>query len=183
MAIFYPPVFINNYLADKISEYFADNPLDGSPASDFNIPFFPTSPSSIDEITESFQANESGLFAVYDRMFRFRRRPFPHIKSEQLLYYFYATQQVPIPALIEATQSIQDLLDGEDESAQDLNDWISERINSDGLYVFRGTSFKPVYFHRIKVYQLEEARDIVDFGTARTFAGNKMIVDYDWHKS
>jgi hypothetical protein len=41
----------------------------------------------------------------------------------------------------------------------------------------------PVFFHDIKVYQLEESRDIIDFGTARTYAGNKIIIDYDWHKS
>jgi hypothetical protein len=43
--------------------------------------------------------------------------------------------------------------------------------------------FYPVFFHEIKIYQLEETRDIVDFGTARTFAGNKIIIDYCWHKS
>jgi hypothetical protein len=41
--------------------------------------------------------------------------------------------------------------------------------------------FAMPFFHEIKVYQLEETRDIIDFGTARTYAGNKIIVDYDWH--
>jgi hypothetical protein len=40
----------------------------------------------------------------------------------------------------------------------------------------------PLYFHTFKTYQLQETRDIIDFGTARTFAGNKIILDYDWHK-
>ena len=39
------------------------------------------------------------------------------------------------------------------------------------------------YFHDFKIYQLEEARDIIDFGTARTYAGNKIIIEYCWHKS
>jgi hypothetical protein len=38
-----------------------------------------------------------------------------------------------------------------------------------------------MFFHNFKIYQLEETRDIVDFGTARTYAGNKIIIDYDWH--
>jgi hypothetical protein len=40
----------------------------------------------------------------------------------------------------------------------------------------------PLYFHTFKTYQLQETRDIIDFGTARTYAGNKIILDYDWHK-
>jgi hypothetical protein len=38
------------------------------------------------------------------------------------------------------------------------------------------------YFHSFKVYQLEEVRDIIDFGTARTYAGNKIIIDYQYHQ-
>jgi hypothetical protein len=38
------------------------------------------------------------------------------------------------------------------------------------------------FFHDFKIYQLEEARDIIDFGTARTYAGNKIIIDYDYHQ-
>jgi hypothetical protein len=38
------------------------------------------------------------------------------------------------------------------------------------------------YFHEFKVYQLEESRDIIDFGTARTYGGNKIIIDYDYHQ-
>mgnify|MGYP006915399748 CR=1 len=84
-------------------------------------------------------------------------------------------------ALIFATQAVQDLLDRGDESAEDLNAWImsSPDYNSaTGLY--KG-EFLPVYFHDIKIYQLEETRDIIDFGTARTYAGNKIIIDYCYH--
>jgi hypothetical protein len=38
------------------------------------------------------------------------------------------------------------------------------------------------YFHNFKVYQLEETRDIIDFGTARTYGGNKIIIDFDYHQ-
>jgi hypothetical protein len=89
------------------------------------------------------------------------------------------------------TQRIQDLLDSEDESAQDLNSWIASKINGyvtvdEEIYnkvTFDGTDFLVPFFHNMKVYQLEETRDIIDFGTARTYAGNKIIIDYDWHKS
>lgn len=178
MPISYPPILINKYLQQKLG------------ASGFGaVPMFPTYPSdfdisqgfSIDDITSGGKFFFDGQAAVYDRMFKFRRKPFPHIKSEQLLYYFYALTEQAVENLIEMTQRIYDLLDREDESAQDLNDWIKSQLNSDGLFVDSGKEFYPVYFHSIKVYQLEETRDIVDFGTARTFAGNKVIIDYDYH--
>jgi hypothetical protein len=37
-------------------------------------------------------------------------------------------------------------------------------------------------FHSFKVYQLEETRDIIDFGTARTYGGNKIIIDFEYHQ-
>lgn len=180
MAIYYPPAFINAYMQENISQYFKNNPLDGFNA-DLTFPFFPTSPTDITALTERFEYNDK--FAVYDRMMKMRRSPFPHIKSEQLLYYFYATGTNPIPAMIEITQKVQDLLDSEDESAQALNDWIKDKQVSDNpLIDDSGNKLPSPFFHRIKIYQLEETRDLIDFGTARTYAGNKIIIDYDWHK-
>lgn len=196
MAIHYPPVFINNYLSEKVSGYFSSQS-----GQDVSLPFFPTSPTDINALTESFP-NGNGLFAVYDRMFKMRRTAFPHIKREQLLYYFYKMQDTP-EQLIETSQLVADLLDRGDESAQEINSWIAALCISQGrrttqvpnvvtnqLETFRvvtfgnGPSAKEFllpFFHEIKVYQLEETRDIVDFGTARTYAGNKIIIDYDWH--
>lgn len=181
MAIDYPPAFINAYLQEKITNYFKDNPLDGF-SGDYTFPFFPTSPTSLDDLTETLPSNE-GKFAVYDRMLKMRRGPFPHIKSEQLLYYFYATGTNPVVFIIETTQKIQDLLDGEDESAQELNAWIKEKQSSNSPIVdTAGNPLNPVFFHKMRIYQIQETRDIIDFGTARTYAGNKIIIDYDWHK-
>lgn len=173
MAISYPPIFINDYLAERIQEddRFA-----------FSMPFFPVAPSDIDQLTQFFP---EGMYAVYDRMFKMRKRAFPHIKDEQLLYYFYKISGDP-EKLIETTQLVADLLDRGDESAQDLNAWIASKLNSNGIYSKSngdGTfkEFLPVFFHDVKIYQLEETRDIVDFGTARTYAGNKIIIDYCYH--
>ena len=166
MATYYPPVYINAYLAEKVPAAFNN---------DFVLPFFPTQPTDIDTLTQSFP---DGIGAVYDRMLKMRRGPFPHIKNEQLLYYFYKTAGDPV-RLLEATQVVQDLLDREDESAQELNEWIA----SNTLLDDNGQPFPKPFFHRIRVYQLEETSDIIDFGTARTFAGNKLIIDYEWHKS
>jgi hypothetical protein len=76
--------------------------------------------------------------------------------------------------MLKIQESILRLLDRGDESAQELNSWTKDKT-------FDGMSCK-FYFHDFKIYQLEEARDIVDFGTARTYAGNKIIIDYDYHQ-
>lgn len=177
MAIYYPPAFINAYLAEKVPTSIPNR---------FNgvLRFFPTTPTDIETLTQSFPEASNDVFAVYDRMFKMRRKPFPHIKSEQLLYYFYKMSGDP-EGLIETSQVVQDLLDRGDESAQEINDWIDALPNGQttNTKLISGTEFRMPYFHEIKIYQLEETRDIIDFGTARTFAGNKIIIDYDWHKS
>lgn len=164
MAIYHPPTFINAYLKYKLGK-------------DFDVPFFPTSPTALNDLTQTFP--NSSTFCVYDRMLRMRKNPFPHIKSEQLMYYFYSTGEGAVEKVIETTQQVQDLLDYEDESAQDLNEWIKNnpQFGPDNVEMP-----KP-FFHRLRVYQLQETRDVIDFGTARTYAGNKIIIDYDWHKS
>jgi hypothetical protein len=175
MAISYPPIFINDYLSQKIP-----SALGRERFSAGIMRFFPTAPTDIESLTETFPEASADVFAVYDRMFKMRRKAFPHIKDEQLLYYFYKMQSDP-EALIFATQAVQDLLDRGDESAQDLNKWIMDSPDYNPVTGLYKEEFLPVYFHDIKIYQLEETRDIIDFGTARTYAGNKIIIDYCYH--
>jgi hypothetical protein len=189
MAIDYPPIFINNYLAEKVGEAFADETFANT--NRFTLRFFPTSPTDIDALTQGFPSAQDDVFAVYDRMFKMRKMPFPHIKCEQLLYYFYKMSGDPV-ALIKTSQLVQDLLDRGDESAQELNKWISTQPRGTSVVIngvskptvrFGQEDFFLPFFHEMKIYQLEETRDIIDFGTARTYAGNKIIIDYDWHST
>ena len=144
------------------------------------IPFFPTQPSTIDNLTELFP--EGGIMCTYDRMFKMRRKAFPHIKSEQVLYYFYATASNTTLNMVKLQENVLRIFDREDESAQEINSWARGRTinvtDTDGSAVTLSPKF---FFHSFKVYQLEEARDIIDFGTARTYAGNKIIIDYEYH--
>jgi hypothetical protein len=175
-AITYPPVLINEYLVEKIGERL---PNRFSSA----MKFFPTLPTDINALTESFPEAANEVFAVYDRMFKMRRSPFPHIKSEQVLYYFYKMSGDP-EALIETSQVVADLLDRGDESAEEINAWIASKVVGDTITFGTGSlarEFKPIFFHELKIFQLEETRDIIDFGTARTYAGNKIIIDYQYH--
>ena len=171
-TIVHPPSLINAYLSSKIDTLFGATKT---------VPFLPAMPTDIDALTETFPDSD-GKFAVYDRMFRMRRGPFPHIKFEQIMYYFYKYGDNAIENVIEIAQLVHDLLDREDESAEEVNEWVRANINPvDGFVHTTIGTFKPVYFHTFKVYQLQETRDIIDFGTARTFAGNKIIIDYKYH--
>jgi hypothetical protein len=188
MAIYHPPTFINAYLRAKLQ-------AEGFGA----VPLFPTMPTdlaaasqdhrlSLTDLITSDNVNLpvtfQGLAGIYDRMFRMRKTAFPHIKCEQVLYYFYSIEEQAVPKLIELTQHVQDLLDNGDESAEDLNTWAAaKQASSAPLRDNSGNVLPLPYFHSIKIYQLQETRDIVDFATARTYAGNKIIIDYDWHKS
>jgi hypothetical protein len=184
-AIYHPPTFINRYLQEKLALAFNSA-----------VPMFPTMPTDLNAATDGFTLNQligddptvrfqfGGATAIYDRMFRMRRSAFPHTKSEQVLYYFYSINELAVSKLIEMTQHIQDLLDNGDESAEDLNIWAAAKQASvNPLTDEAGNTLPLPYFHNIKIYQLQETRDIIDFATARTYAGNKIIIDYDWHKS
>ena len=162
-----PVLWINKYLQDKLSGYGFDG-----------VPFFPTQPSTIESLTQLFPAG--GIMATYDRMFKMNRSSFPHIKCEQLLYYFYSTADNNVENMVKITEAIYRLLDRSDESAQEVNSWCSNRrVDLGGT---EGLVDNMFYFHDFKVYQLEEVRDIIDFGTARTYAGNKIIIDFDYHQ-
>jgi hypothetical protein len=179
MAISYPPIFINTYLQQKLGSEFGAVPMFPSMPSDFNI----ADGITIEDLSGGGRFIFGGQASTYDRMFKMRRKAFPHIKDEQLLYYFYATREEAVPNLFFMTQKIQDLLDRGDESAEDLNTWVRDNmLGESGIYTAADeVEYLPVYFHDIKIYQLEETRDIIDFGTARTYAGNKIIIDYCYH--
>jgi hypothetical protein len=164
-----PMLWINEYLKEKLSDYLS-----------IGVPFFPPSPNTIDDLTNTFVTINGnnlpyvGIRCTYDRLIRMRRSPFPHIKGEQLLYYFYATTDGITDKMIATTELILRLMDREDETAEEINNWMSGKTIAGFSSQFR--------FHRFKVYQLEETRDIIDFGTARTYGGNKIIIDFEYHQ-
>lgn len=159
-----PVLWINAYLQEKLEGLGFDT-----------VPFFPTTPSTINDLTEYFPPG--GVMCTYDRLLRLRKNPFPHIKCEELLYYFYATAENSIINMIKITEKINRLMDGEDETAEDINEWCIAK----GSITVEGESIQPNFrFHNFKVFQLQETRDIINFGTARTYAGNKIILYFDY---
>ena len=184
-----PILWINAYLQEKIAQDVtplinqigSDQLTEYTASQGLGVPFFPSRPTSIDEITEQWviindeRYQTAGVMATWDRLVRMRRSPFPHIKQEQVLYYFYATQEGVTEQMVQVQESVLRRMDREDETAADINEWAKGRTIGDMKCKF--------YFHRFKVYQLEEVRDIIDFGTARTYGGNKIIIDFEYHQA
>ena len=191
MSMSNPAVFLNAYLSEMVPKYLEKYGSTAFNYFDEGMRFFPVSPTTINELTEQLPSATEAPFAVYDRMFRFKKYKFPHIKCEQMLYYFYKTTTASFESatasLIETSQAVYDLLSRGDESAQEVNSWIGSHLNENNKFVVgvgsAAVAFSPVYFHQTSVFQLEEIRDIIDFGTARTYAGNKIIIDYEYHNT
>jgi hypothetical protein len=179
-----PIVFLNGYLSEMIPQYLEEYGSSVFNYFDDTMRFFPVSPTTIDELTQQLPSASEAPFVVYDRMLRFKSGPFPHKKKEQLIYYFYKTttksSDAAMAILIETIQAAEDLLNRGDESAKEINSWIQSKLVN-GVYNFGGVDFDPVSFSDTQVFHLQEVRDIIDFGTARTYAGNKMIVDYCYY--
>jgi len=161
-----PVLWINKYLEAKI-------PL----LSNIEVPLFPSTPTALTDLQEAFP--EGGVMGTWDRLIKMNRRGFPHIKCEQLLYYFYATAENSTLNMVQVQEAVFRLMDRYDETAEEINNWCSNRQ----VRLDDGTLIDNMfYFHNFKVYQLEETRDIIDFGTARTYGGNKIIIDFDYHQ-
>ncbi len=159
-----PALWVNHYLQEKLVNLGFES-----------VPFFPTTPSTINDLTEFFPPG--GVMCTYDRLIRLRKSPFPHIKCEQLLYYFYATAENSVTNMVKITEQVLRLLDREDESAEEINAWqIGKTITVED------EDLQPNFrFHNFRVFQLQETRDIINFATAKTFGGNKIIIEFDYH--
>jgi hypothetical protein len=71
-----PLLWVNKYLENKITQL-----------GDFGrLPFFPSTPTTLDDLTEMFIQSPDGVMCVYDRLSRMNKNKFPHIKTEQILY-------------------------------------------------------------------------------------------------
>jgi len=174
----FPPHWINSYLFDKLANDFGPAKVGIDPNQTI-VPFFAPTTTGREEIYQQLISN-SGLaqptMVTYDRLMRFRVSPFYGIKREQLIYTIYGK--------VEAVQNINvivsQLLDREDAAAQDLNDWARDNpISLNGQTVPAN-----VFFHNLKVYQIDETRDILELNSVNMSEwASKIIIEYDYHAS
>lgn len=169
----YPPMWVNAYIINELKKYTQFQ----------NVLVIPSTPTAIDDIYKNTLGPYPDVAVQYDRLLRFRRSPSYYIKTEQLIYYVYGLPEQITDAIIIISQ----LLDRADSAAQDLNNWIIEKQSSndpilkDPLNPNSEAAEPNVYFHELKIFQLEEARDLTQLAAVRGLTLNKMLIEYDYH--
>jgi len=165
----FPPTIINGYILSELSFHSLIPPLDLlGPSFDPMVPAqFPTNIEDLYNDAIEIRQTPNPLLIVYDRLMRFRPTPFYAHKREQLIYFVYSTD---VGNLIDSIRVISSALDREDSSAQDVNSWARNNIDSPNIF-----------FHNTRVYQADESRDVTELASARTLFVNKIIVEYDYH--
>ena len=172
----FAPTFINNYVNEQLALFglIAEGPTIPNQAG-FN-PMVPAQyPTNIEDLyndTISIQQVDSPILIIYDRMMRFRPTPFYRHKREQLIYFVYSSD---VAKLMNAIRVIAEALDREDAAAEDVNRYSAENATS--------SNPAKIYFHNIRVYQVDESRDVAELASARTLFVNKIIIEYDYHSS
>ena len=182
----FPPVWINAYIQAELNNY------------GFSVLTLPSNPVAIDDLSknrvdiprqfddEGIPLNEQpDVIIQYDRLLRYRRSTLYPLKCEQLLYYVYSNAS----KILDVSTILSQLLDRADASAEDLNRWcrFNQDDSSTALYkdILEKSLNNPltnnVYFHDIKVYQLEEVRDLTELSSLRGLTLNKFIIEYDYH--
>lgn len=175
----FPPVWVNAYIKDELNKY------------GFSVLTIPSNATAIDDLSKNridipTQYDDEGIALAqqpdvviqYDRLLRFRRSGLYVLKCEQLLYYVYSTPS----KILDVSTILSQLLDRSDAAAEDLNKWAMAKQNGENPLTDLAVPLtRNVYFHDMKVYQLEETRDLVELSALRGLTLNKFVVEYDYH--
>ena len=176
----FPPVWVNGYIQAELNNY------------GLSVLTIPSNPTAIDDFSKNrfdipTQYDDEGtplsqqpdVVIQYDRLFRYRRSGLYPLKCEQLLYYVYSTPS----KILDVSTILSQLLDRSDAAAEDLNKWAMKKQKGDSPLLDLGVPLtRNVYFHDMKVYQLEEVRDLTELSALRGLTLNKFIIEYDYHQ-
>lgn len=181
-----PEIWLGQFIFDELKKYEDVGVIENQSIS----PFIPTSmsQSTIDGLRD-FIENEDGTsestisIFKYDTLIRFRSRPFYPIRKEQMIIEYLSTY--------EASRNIESiityLLDREDESAKDVNNWAKENASAGGLtYTDHSGNEQTepfnLFFHRTKVFKIDERRDLLELESVNfEEVASKIIIEYDYH--
>ena len=172
----FPPHWINAYLFDKLGTEYGPQEVGFGPNQTI-VPFFAPTPTGRDEIYQQL-VQTTGLvqptMVTYDRLMRFRTSPFYGIKKEQLIYTIYGSVQ----SVQNINIIVSQLLDREDVAAQEINEWAKNNP-----ITLNGTTINSnVFFHSVRVYQVDETRDILELASVNMGEwASKIIIEYDYH--
>lgn len=168
-----PSLFIAGYLKQQLIDFglVPNNPE--------WTPFVPASmPIDISTYYDQLiqlSGESSPIIVQYDKLMRFRSNPFYRNKKEQLMLTIRCSSFEKKEA---ASRVIQEALDRQDTSAEDINRWSAANTLLDD----NGNAIpKNVYFHYFRIYQVDESRDIVELSAVKTDFWDKLIIEYNYH--
>lgn len=132
-----PALAVNGFLWDTMLE------LEPSLAFKYPediLPFYPVGDSAAGD--EPWDDNP---YFIYDRVFRFSSQPFYEHKRESVLYYLKAKE---VDSLTWSA-ALQMILDREDDSAKDVNDWIRNKWKEKIIREAEKDGFTESYFNSL----------------------------------
>lgn len=154
-----PVLFVNRFLWNEMVA------LDESLLPQYGtiVPFFPLADS---------RAGDAGWgakpYVVYDSLFKLRGKPFYPVKKIQIMYFVRGTAE----DVITWSNVIGHILDREDESAQDVNNYLRDNEPDAGIY-----------FHKTRVLQIDMVNDQRQDLSVRQQYTSSMIIDLEYHIS
>lgn len=160
----FPPIFINKYVTAQLKEFGIVTGIEGID------PIVPVQSTNLDDLFGEITVTGDAFLIAYDRLARYRPNTMYRHKREQLVYTIHSSsdaQGFDIARIISAA------LDREDSAAQDVNNWLIK--NPDQIPALN------VFFHRFKVFQIDETRDLVELGSIKFNWRGKLIIEYDYH--
>ena len=174
-----PAYWIRQFIFNELKQYSVNEV--GVLSDQALVPIVPAGDSTAydvvyNELLSSFTGEATQpLIIQYDKLMRFRTNPFYRIKKEQIIL----TINHPDVDIVEnVTAIIEHRLDREDEAAQDVNGWAASNFG------FDLEKTHNVYFHKIRVFKVDESRDLVELTSNNlTFARTRVIIEFDYHVS
>ena len=174
-----PAYWIRQFIFNELKQYAVDEV--GVLPDQALVPIVPAGDSTAydvvyNELLSSFTGETTQpLIIQYDKLMRFRTNPFYRIKKEQIIL---TINHQDIDIVENVTAIIEHRLDREDEAAQDLNGWAASNFG------FDLEKTHNVYFHKIRVFKVDESRDLVELTSNNlTFARTRIVIEFDYHVS
>lgn len=168
MTVPYAPIWVKEFIVEELKKYEGFN----------TVIAVPSSAVSIEDVLKNYKTYPD-LVIQYDKLFRFRSNKLYALKAEQSVIYLYGKPE----KVFQAEAIIHAALDRADAAAEDVNRWaMAKQGGTDPMLDDSGNPLvHNTYFHNMRVYQLEEARDLGEITSLRGLSMVKMLVEYEYH--
>lgn len=151
-----PSIYLNNYLWNAMKS------IDGTLDAQYDYqPIFPLADSKAGD-----QGWGNKPYIVYDLLMKFRARPFYGVHKTQVMYWVRGGAS----DVLGWTNAIAHILDRQDQSALEINQYLAANDQNAGIY-----------FHNIKVFQVDSANEERMDLAVRQYYTASMIIEMNYH--